>query len=67
MVLKRTTRIGNGQLRSECLHCGQVIIWKAGDEIYPRIDEDGLTGLLCATCRTDRKGQPEKGPGAGGT
>jgi hypothetical protein len=50
MAMKKTRYIGNKQFESECIKCGEVMLWQKGDDIFVDIDAAGDTGLLCSRC-----------------
>ena len=50
MGFKKTRYIGNHMLESECIKCGEVMIWGPGDDLFIRVDEEGEKAVLCSKC-----------------
>ncbi len=46
----KTKHIGNKQFESQCIKCGEVMLWEQGDDVFAQVFENGDTGLLCSKC-----------------
>ena len=60
MGLLKTKHIGNKQFESECIKCGEVMLWQEGDDTFAQVFENGDMGLLCSKCYDGPRANREK-------
>jgi hypothetical protein len=49
-ALLKTKHIGNNQFESQCLNCGETMLWQKGDDVFTQVLDNGDMGLLCSKC-----------------
>lgn len=50
MAFLKTKYLGNGRFESECMKCGEVMLWGEGDDVFVQVFENGDKGMYCSKC-----------------